>query len=1193
MTRTLPACVLLFVAVWLVGCAPRAVKVMVPEDVLLDTGIVPNGSFEAGQDAPTDWRVEQCPGQWSDGARSGSRAVSVTGDGRNDGYWRCTGLKLKPRTAYRFAVYAKAAPGANGGCLTMGTSTNNRDADLGESWTRRSFVFVTPDNTDDVYVRCGQWQVAGTVSYDDVSVREVMAVHARVDGLVLGKGERIAGGTYVAEPDFQGEGTNEFRGLVSHTAGFNSYRWVFGPGRAVTYVHRAGQIEQTSGTVSVNIGYYQSGELHVEVGKDGERWTPIGRLSGVSSKDLAVPALMYPTTGLWVRLRALGGSAAQGDSAPGSFQVYGYRYEAALAGKAPDAEGDTSYVEVLRSSPDVCVVVDRVSGARAGEPTVGGTITSTGALRVANVGLTLPRGGPTGFDSQQAIRLRPCEPIPFSLPITLERPGRYEVLMAVGDGAGKLQFAARTTCALSVLHAANYGYLVTSDDRSELWWCEGTYKISRRRPAPKTRQPTVRLLAAGNEYEPFQLVLRPQRNLKGVRVEVSDLTSGADRIDRSRVTVDRVAYVYVRRPTDAVGCVGDWPDPLPPCDKPFDVPAGENQPLWITVHVPKEASAGTYEGTVTLRADSGAEWTTPVRLRVLGFSLPKSAHVFATFGFDPSNVRRYHNLETDAELRGVYDLYMQNFAAHRIGPYDPMALDPMRVSVKTGLGWEGGVPDKQVKASGAQSLRVVDGSTGGDVSARGIEMTPVDPKAKYVVRWKVKTEKPGQECMVTICHYDRQRQFIPHHNIDIVVTGSGGWDAGKREVELRSDDARFVLVVLRPTRWTERGERTGTAWFDDVSLKRVGEDRELLADPGFETAVERFEVDIDFGAFDRAAKRYLDEFGFQRWRLPIEGMGSGTFHSRSKGSIGGFVQGTPEYETLMGKYLGRLQSHLIEHGWMDRPYAYWFDEPTPKDYEFVKEGMAILKRHAPRLTRMLTEQPEEALFGSVDLWCPVTAAYRKKACQDRQAKGEHVMWYVCTGPKEPYATLFTDHPAIDLRMWLWQTYQYNIEGILVWQSNYWTSECAYPEPNYQNPWQDPMSWLSGYDTPIGTNLPWGNGDGRFLYPPNTKGAADKEAKYLCGPVNSIRWEMLREGIEDFEYLWQLRHAVQTLRKRGVKGADVDEAERLTVIPKAISRSLTQFTWDPRPLYDHRAKVAAALEGLFKQYGLKISERQSQ
>ena len=80
------------------------------------------------------------------------------------------------------------------------------------------------------------------------------------------------------------------------------------------------------------------------------------------------------------------------------------------------------------------------------------------------------------------------------------------------------------------------------------------------------------------------------------------------------------------------------------------------------------------------------------------------------------------------------------------------------------------------------------------------------------------------------------------------------------------------------------------------------------------------------------------------------------------------------------------------------------------------------------------------------------------------------------------------------------------------------------EPTIQNPWQDPMGYVSGYGRPAGSIAYWGNGDGRFLYPPNRDAGQDKR-EFIEGPVSSIRWEMLREGLEDYEYFWLLRDRI--------------------------------------------------------------------
>ena len=54
---------------------------------------------------------------------------------------------------------------------------------------------------------------------------------------------------------------------------------------------------------------------------------------------------------------------------------------------------------------------------------------------------------------------------------------------------------------------------------------------------------------------------------------------------------------------------------------------------------------------------------------------------------------------------------------------------------------------------------------------------------------------------------------------------------------------------------------------------------------------------------------------------------------------------------------------------------------------------------------------------------------------------------------------------------------------------------------------------------------WGNGDGRFLYPPRRDPETSVEPN-RDAPINSMRWENLRDGMEDYEYFWLLQQAIQ-------------------------------------------------------------------
>lgn len=339
-------------------------------------------------------------------------------------------------------------------------------------------------------------------------------------------------------------------------------------------------------------------------------------------------------------------------------------------------------------------------------------------------------------------------------------------------------------------------------------------------------------------------------------------------------------------------------------------------------------------------------------------------------------------------------------------------------------------------------------------------------------------------------------------------------------------------------------------------------------------------AEVDFSAFEPAMTRAIERYGFTGFRLHIQGMGGGTFHSRYEPRIGEYGEDTPEYQAMFANYVQQLEDFLAERGWLDMAYVYWFDEPAPADYEFVANGMRRLKKHAPRLRRMLTEDPgDNVLAGLVDIWCPVSYNYDDEQAEKRRALGERLWWYICTGPKAPYCTLFIDHPATELRVWHWQTWQRGIVGTLVWQSNYWTSSAAFPDQP-QDPYEDPMGYVSGYSTPRGVKRFWGNGDGRFLYPPLAASVPGKsgDQPVIQPPVSSIRWEMIREGVEDYEMLYLLRQLLDD-RRSTLSDEQWNAWQDLLRVPSSITSDMTTFTTDPTPIYERRRAVAQAIEAL--------------
>ncbi len=978
-----------------------------------------NADFTEGSDAPVGWSLSGGKGRWVD-----RQILEVTGAGDDSNFWRAD-CEFTPGGLYRFETTARQLGGS--GCVVAGPAFASRDRHLSDQFKSYAHVFRVPDDVEKSYLRLGQWHATGTVQFDAVRLVPVLPVHARTGDLLLGSGEAIRNGRYAFAAQYHGDGSNYHRTLHEATARFNSDRWCFGASSRVTYRFSLPPYRFEDGRVAFHVNYYTRGACVAEISRDGLAWQPLATQGDLGAAEATLPAELLPAEVLYVRLRG------EGDGA--SFQVNRVEFEGQLSGSPADAQGETLFAEVESNDE---LVVEQMTLARSSGADVANlqmtlknaatqdvvvavcpTLRATGAAEptvVAPQDLTIPAG-------KTAIA---------QIEMPEAAPGDHVLDVALRRADGTLAHAS-LPLAVPDYYRSDYGARIAGiEGDNVVWWCDATRKIPRQRPAPAVANntPTAEMSAARHDYEAVQVVIRPSdKALTGLTATAGDFV-GPDGavIPAKNIQLLRVFYHYVHHATDRTGLVDYWPDALPPLDEPLDVAAGQNQPLWVLVYVPKDAAAGDYLGNVTLKAD-GFTAQVPIKLHVWNFALPETNHLETAFGLRSGTILSYHGVKTEEDRRRVLDSYMETMSQHRISPYDPVPLDPIRVK---------------------------------------------------------------------------------------------------------------FLAEADPPR-----------------------------------------AEVDFSAFDPAFTRAIERYHFTNFRLPIQGMGGGTFHARYEPKIGAFTEDTPEYQAMFSSYMKQLEDHFRAKGWLSMPYVYWFDEPDPKDYEFVANGFERLKKYAPAIPRMLTEEPSEQFQPPVDIWCPVSHNYDHEEAEKQRAHGARFWWYVCCGPKAPYCTLFVDHPAVELRTWLWQTWQRNIVGILVWESTYWTSSAAYPDPKHpQNPYEDPMAYVSGYSTPKGVKRYWGNGDGRFIYPPlaaAVPGATGNEPVFDA-PVSSIRLEMLREGIEDYETLYLLR-ALLAKHRAKLSASEAVRYERLLEVPPSITTDMTTFSTDPTAIYTHRREVAEAIEQL--------------
>ncbi|HOZ47226.1 MAG TPA: DUF6067 family protein [Candidatus Hydrogenedentes bacterium] len=243
---------------------------------------------------------------------------------------------------------------------------------------------------------------------------------------------------------------------------------------------------------------------------------------------------------------------------------------------------------------------------------------------------------------------------------------------------------------------------------------------------------------------------------------------------------------------------------------------------------------------------------------------------------------------------------------------------------------------------------------------------------------------------------------------------------------------------------------------------------------------------------------------------------------------------------------------------------YFFDET--KDFDTLNAAASQVKAAFPDVPLMTTGYDrsygvkEGPIDKSIDIWCPLTPRFVEDldTIAQGRAQGKKAWWYVCCGPRgRNDLNFFTQFPAIRSRLLMGvATWKYKPDGFLYYRVSGWK--------NYEKPIDSgPLTnWTPYY-------LPGPDGDGELIGPgPN-------------GPLSTLQFENIRDGIEDYEYLWVLDDAVRRAQEAGLRVAD---AEELLEVPGDLLERLDSYSEDAARLRAHRRAIAEAIVRIERQLG---------
>ncbi|WP_428306206.1 DUF4091 domain-containing protein [Lacipirellula sp.] len=198
-----------------------------------------------------------------------------------------------------------------------------------------------------------------------------------------------------------------------------------------------------------------------------------------------------------------------------------------------------------------------------------------------------------------------------------------------------------------------------------------------------------------------------------------------------------------------------------------------------------------------------------------------------------------------------------------------------------------------------------------------------------------------------------------------------------------------------------------------------------------------------------------------------------------------------EYRSFLEQFIPQFKQVLEEEGVLDCSLFHCADEPDGHvqvtDY---RQARALLRELAPWMKVM--DALSEPLFATeriTDMPIPsiVTAHHFVEA-------GCPAWVYFCCGPRGRYLQRFHDTPLPKLRMAGWLFYKLKAQGFLHWGHNYWFVFCT----------GTPINPFLDAATGAWPGMP--HGDAFVVYPGDN------------GPIDSIRWEVFAESLQDYAML---------------------------------------------------------------------------
>jgi hypothetical protein len=426
---------------------------------------------------------------------------------------------------------------------------------------------------------------------------------------------------------------------------------------------------------------------------------------------------------------------------------------------------------------------------------------------------------------------------------------------------------------------------------------------------------------------------------------------------------------------------------------------------------------------------------------------------------------------------------------------------------------------------------------------------------------------------------ERQINLSPKAYLAIYITihipenAEAGTYTGSISVNSRQGDQKLPVLLevypldlpstrhLKVTEWYSTGdfalfhgiqEKYSDAWF--AMLRKYAENMVAHRQNVFHVPMGAIEIRqskddqllFDFTRFDQIARVFWDTKKMDYLETgELARFGSDAWFSTDLKlqDFRVYNMETGQQETQAGKdvipvLLPAFESHLRQKGWLDKTLFHIKDEPSMHNSVAWREMSAYMHQYAPDLRRIDAIETTN-LLDDIEVAVPKLDAFGTwyESYRNAQLKGTELWFYtvgIYQGSLYPNKTI--DMPVMNSRILHWLNYKYDATGYLHWGWNQWE----------EKPFEE-----------VGMHI----GDGWHVYPA-------KE-----GVLNSLRWEQMRNGIQDYECFRMLEDEICMLKDSlGSRAAWIDPKRRGKEIASQVVMSLSEHSNDPGVLYKAKQEL---------------------